>query len=54
MRKVYIVCGSKPENPAEYWIVGVYASQKRAHSMCLYMNKDSCYFVYCVKSFNLL
>ena len=54
MRKVYIVCGRRVESLAEYWILGVYASQKRAQSMCFYMNKDSNLFVYFVKSFSLL
>lgn len=53
MRKLHIICGRRVESLAEYWILAVYASKKRAQSMCAFMNKDSTLYVYFVKSIEL-
>lgn len=50
MRKVHILCGKLDETATEFWILGVFASKKRAQLRCERMNELSPLFFHYVFS----
>lgn len=41
MKKVHLLCGKLGEDSADYWILGVYSSKKKALDACRRLDVDS-------------